>query len=283
MASDLAIVGEFTELIVRTDQPIKDKVDVHFEGTVPGSPPVKWNEPNHQPRMVSQEANKQTYVITWKANWKGTDAQLASAPQLRFTVHGESQGGGKVIGSSVDVIALRRPIEITTNVDLIRIMLHEFASPTGSGGFQLNKSPLVQFLSSLTIQQKKLLLDHPAGSSGNRLVALITLYPPTPARLIGADFTDSSAAAIPNACFSVFHCQGPGKIVTLVCHTEHFLVNEHNPDTQVFLKNPQLGVPAEKWQSKKKSATVMFKIAALEQDGEFMSSIVVPCLYMVKT
>ena len=284
--TDLAIIGEPTALIVRTDQPIKDRVDIHFEATFPGSPgeSVKWEEVKVFAGGVSPEPvpNKHTYLMTWKAEWKGTPEQLDKGPLLRFTVHGVGTAGGKVVGTSSDVLALRRPIEITSKNELIRIMLHEFSSPSGGGNFQFNKEPLKRFLQSLTMQQKKLLLDHPVAGSGHRLVVFITLYPPTQARLMGADFTDEPSPAIPNASFSVFHCQGPGKVVTLVCHTEHFLVNLHNPDTQKFVKDPQANVPAEQWQSKSTNAPVRFKIAALAPDEKFMRGVVLHRVFTAK-
>jgi hypothetical protein len=273
---DIAIIGENSDLIVETDQAIQPDVKVIFEAVAidEGSEvSYSWTEPARLlPQPPQTGSTKFRHLIKWFAKLpdnppsKPPPGFLEKGPVVKFTVRGKGTGGESVAGTSPDHLRLRPAIEITGNVHLVRIMQHEFSILAGT----FDRSPLQEFLNTLTIQQKKLLLDYDVGSDGNRLVIFVTMYPPTNARLMAADFTSDTNPAIPNACFSVFHCQGPGKAVALVCHTENFLVNLRNNHTTELITGPQAGMPAAQWQRRDSKSPVKFKIAAMPPDEHFM-------------
>jgi hypothetical protein len=273
------MIGEVSDLIVETDQAIQPDVTITFEATAmdQGHEVIhSWTESARaSPQPPQPGSTRLRHLIKWLAKLPDSGGNpprkpppgfLELGPILRFTVNGKGTGGGTVVGTSPDYLDLRPAIEITGNPDLRRIMLHEFALVAGT----FDRSPLQDFLDTLTIQQKKLLLDYDVGPSGHRLVVFVTMYPPTNARLMGADFTHDTNPAIPNACFSVFHCQGRGKAVTLVCHTENFLVNLRNGPTRELIAGPQAGMPAAQWQSRTAKKPPKFKIAAMPPDEHFM-------------
>ena len=269
---DTAIVGEPTDLYVETDEALQSDVTVQFRAQFTddkGAAGLKeWQEQLTAASTTPHEplTGKPAFLIKWRANYPGNQKDLTFSPVLRFIVQGRGAGGNQVIGPSQHLIVLRPAIAITTNPGLTRIMLHEFAKLSGVAPSQtvvFDPGPLQQFLDGLSFEQKKLLVNYDPGSSGNRLVIFVSIYPATDARRMGADLTQESTPAIANAQFSVFHCQGPGKVVALVCHTAHFLVNMRNGDTQKLINGPQDGRPASDWQSKTVTKPVRFMIASV--------------------
>ena len=127
--------------------------------------------------------------------------------------------------------------------------------------FEFDDAPLQAYIDRLSVQQKKLLLNRKV-VSGGRLVVFITVYRQKPLRMC-ADFGPGRGSAHPNATFSVFHCTGVDGGATLVCHTEHFLVNLTNGPTNTWLHSPQRGKAAKDWLKKSNAAPPLFKIGAM--------------------
>ncbi len=207
--------------------------------------------------------------IAWVANLdkgKRKDAE-GRACTVIFTVNGTDADGRRVVAQSSDKIIIR-PILITQDPKLTRIMVHEFSrikTPVDlndNDPFQFDEAPLRAYLDSLSPQQKKMLLNRKVSAPGGRLVAFLTVYRQKPLRMC-ADFGPGRGSAHPNASFSVFHCQGPDKDVTLICHTEHFLVNLTNGPTNQWLHSPQKGKAAKDWLKKSNPAAPEFKIGAM--------------------
>jgi hypothetical protein len=65
-----------------------------------------------------------------------------------------------------------------------------------------------------------------------------------------------------NASMSVFACRGPGEVVTLVTHTNHFVVNTANGPTRSLLKNSQAGKPPNQWLSPANPSPPKFVVAS---------------------
>lgn len=165
-----------------------------------------------------------TVLIPWRVNINGSFRMPPHPASISFTVN-------SVSGVKASNLLKIPAFKLTSEAKLRSIMLHEFAKQ-GARGFELNDEPLQKFVDDLTPQQRKLLATHKVGSAGNRLVVFITLQPQNALRM-NADTCQTFAQSLrPNATFTVFHCQGPGKAVTLVCHTEHFVLNMLNPDTK---------------------------------------------------
>jgi hypothetical protein len=218
-------------------------------------------------------ANLKTSRIAWVANLgKGAnpDAERHACTVI-FTVSGVGVDGRRVTAQSGDKIIVR-PIGITTDPRLTRIMVHEFsrakAAPAAGDDdpFEFDPAPVQAYVDSLAPQQKKLLLNLKPAKPEGRLVVLITLCKQKPLRMC-ADFGPGNGSAHPNATFSVFHCQGPDKDVTLVCHTEHFLLNLTNGRTNTWIHTAQKGKAASVWLKKSNPAPPEFKIGSMLPQG----------------
>lgn len=145
------------------------------------------------------------------------------------------------------------PIVVTDHPDLKAIMIHEFSKADGNS-FVFDPAPLQQIIDGLSVEQKKLLATYDIGSAKGRLVVFIT-FQPGATRLMFADNCSGSPVSVhANAGFSVFACRGPGEMVTLACHTDHFVVNMDNrrgtakvPDTQNIFTGSQGGKRPDDW------------------------------------
>ena len=268
-------LGEKLSLLVEADQFFDPDVTVTFRAfftdAAGADQEISFTESlkavNAQPRTPGSTLKASR--IDWVANLdkgKNKDAEGRSCTVI-FTVTGAGQDGRRQIAQSADKIIIR-PILITTDPRLTRIMIHEFARPKAApppgddDPFEFDPAPMQAFLDSLAPQQKKLLLNLKVAKPEGRLVAFITICKQKPLRMC-ADFGPGSGSAHPNATFSVFHCQGPEKDVTLVCHTEHFLVNLTNPRTNAWIHAPQKAKPAKEWLKKSNPAPPQFKLGSM--------------------
>ncbi|MFL6393018.1 MAG: hypothetical protein ACJ71E_13340 [Nitrososphaeraceae archaeon] len=208
--------------------------------------------------------------IAWPANLgkgKNKDAERHSCTVI-FTVNGVGVDGRRIVAKSLNKIIIR-PILITKDPRLTRIMVHEFSKPktnpdpADDDPFEFDPAPLQAHIDGMSPEQKKLLLNTKVAKPAGRLVVLITLYAKKPELRMRADFSGDTACARPNATFSVFHCQGPEKDVTLVCHTEHFLLNLNFGPCNTWLHAPQSGKPASEWLKKSNTTPPKFRIGSM--------------------
>lgn len=271
----IVVIGEKLSLLVDAEQFFSGPVVVTFRAFFTDENNVDQafsftetltavNAPPRKPGATLKSSR-----IAWTANLaKGTrkDAE-ATACGVIFTVSGTDAGGQPVAAQSTDKIIIK-PILITKEPKLRRIMVHEFsrpknpARPDDPDPFEFNPAPLQTYIDGLSVQQKKMLLNRKVSTPGGRLVVFITVYRQKPLRM-SADFGAGSGSAHPNATFSVFHCDGPDKDVTLVCHTEYFLLNLANGPTKIWLHSPQKGKAAKDWLKKSNLAPPLFKIGAM--------------------
>jgi hypothetical protein len=238
--------------------------------------PSKTRDPN---------SSKKACRIAWDVNLHGDKEAMQNACTVIFTVHGEAESGRRLVALSQDKIIIR-PILLTTDPKLTRIMYHEFSRPKASpppgdeDPFEFNPHAVQAYINTLSPQQKKLLLNYKVNKPEGRLVVFVTLYAQKPLRMC-ADYCDKGVkCARPNATFSVFHCLGPEKDPVLVCHTEHFLVNLFNPDTNAWVHGAQKGKPAREWLRKSNPQPPQFKIGSILPqamcDGVIWSRIFTP-------
>ncbi|MEA3154390.1 MAG: hypothetical protein QOK44_1979 [Betaproteobacteria bacterium] len=271
----IVVVGEKLSLFVEAEQFFSPQVTVTFRAFFTDSSgadkELTFTESlvaaNAPPR--SSTSTLKASRIAWVANLdkgKRKDAEARDCVVI-FTVSGTNADGRRVIAKSSDKIIIR-PILITKDPKLTRIMVHEFSrikTPVDVNDidpFQFDEAPLQAYIDALSVQQKKMLLNRKVSTPGGRLVVFLTVYRQKRLRMC-ADFGPGNGSAHPNATFSVFHCQGPGKDVTLVCHTEHFLLNLFNGPTNQWLHAPQKGKAAKDWLKKSNTAPPLFKIGSM--------------------
>lgn len=269
----VVVVGETLSLFVESDQPFDSAVTVTFRAFFTDAAGVdrefSFSEALTAVVAPARTPGRAASRITWLANLdKGRrrDAETRDCTVI-FTATGAGVDGRRVVSQSTDKIVIR-PIVITSDPRLTRIMIHEFSRPKPAPAaadddpFEFDPAPLRAYLDSLSPQQRKLLLNLEIAKPEGRLVVFITIYAQKPLRM-EADFGPGTGSAHPNATFSVFHCAGPEKGVTLVCHTEHFLVNLRNGRTNAWLHAPQKGKPARQWLQKSNTAPPMFRIGSM--------------------
>jgi hypothetical protein len=264
--------GETVGLLLEVDAEIDPTVDVGFTCTLFDS-----DDPSHnvhatsifselltaeksKPRQGSKR--KLAFRLPWVV--KGMNPPF----QVEFSVKAKDKQGNPLVSSTPD--KLHVPLIKATKLPILtKIMLHEFHQADGT----FDQAPLDAYIKSLSFEQKRLLLNY---KTENRLVVFITLYSEAKcgSKLIGGDYCPKTLGPRPfikpNATFSVFHCQGVGKNVTLVCHTEHFLLNMRNnwgtKNTTTFMKGTKTSrsgrslTPAQ-WLDKSNTEPLMFKVA----------------------
>ncbi|MDQ3001778.1 MAG: hypothetical protein M3Y08_11025, partial [Fibrobacterota bacterium] len=219
--------------------------------------------------------------IPWTVNINGsfTMPKKPATSILSFAISGKTPSG-----KSLQVKAgnrLRIPaFKVTPNEKLRRIMIHEFPKDDGKGTFGFDEAAVQAELDKLTAQQRKLLATLDPGPSGNRLVAFITLQKENDLRM-HADICQPDAFSIkPNATFAVFHCQGAGKEVSLVCFVRHFVFNMINPETNTLVHQPQGKKKADEWLARVNPTPPVFKIGCFARlgltDGTFWNRIYTP-------
>jgi len=282
-----------------------DRMLLYVEAEEVFVPPVRVNfkafftDPNGQSREITFQENltaepsetrdpnssKKACRIAWDVNLQGDKDAEQSDCTVIFTVHGEAESGRRLVALSQDKIIIR-PILLTTNPKLTRIMFHEFSRPKVSpppgdeDPFEFDPQAVQTYLNTLSPQQKKLLLNYTVNKPVGQLVVFITLYAQKPLRMC-ADYCDKGVkCARPNATFSVFHCRGPEINPVLVCHTEYFLVNLFNPDTNAWVHGVQKGKPAREWLRKSNPQPPRFRIGSILPqrmcDGVIWSRIFTP-------
>lgn len=266
-------IGESLSLFVESDQAFEGPVTVTFRAffsdTAGTDKEFTFSESLQAVPAAARTAGRTGSSIKWLANLdKGNNKEAEGRDcTVIFTASGPGVDGRRVVAQSTDKIIVR-PILITTDPRLTRIMVHEFsrskAAPAAGDPdpFEFDPAALQAYVDALAPQQKKLLLNLAVAKPEGRLVVFITLYRQKPLRM-EADFGAGGGSVHPNATFSVFHCQGPDKGVTLVCHTEHFLMNLANGRTKTFIHAQQKGKPAREWLKRSNTAPPEFRIGSM--------------------
>lgn len=260
------VIGDKFDLYVQGKKFFKPNVVVTFEGFYRDDQDkiyfLRWEENLIARHSIPRDENsaKKASRIKWKVNLNNNEDAARHLSTLLYEVRGEGESGKRHYARSHAKITIPA-IKITTDIKLTRIMLHEFAKPAGNN-YVFYSAPVQAYINSLSVQQKKLLLNYKVDKPEGRLVIFISIYPINELRM-GADTCYSRATVKPNATFTVFYCRGPGKDVTLVCHTKHFFLNMLNGHTSSLMRGKQGGKDANKWHSKKNSNPVKFKIACM--------------------
>jgi len=269
----VVVLGETLSLFVESDQPFDAAVNVTFRAfftdAAGADREFTFSEALEAVPAQARTAGRSASRIKWVANLaKGSNPEAENSDcTVIFTASGAGVDGRRVVSQSTDRIVIR-PIAITSDPRLTRIMVHEFSRPKAAPApddddpFEFDPAPLQAYIDTLSPQQKKLLLNLKVARPEGRLVVFLTVYRQKPLRM-EADFGPRDGSAHPNATFSVFHCAGPEKPVTLVCHTEHFLLNLRNGRTNAWLHAPQKGTPARDWLKKSNVAPPQFRIGSM--------------------
>jgi hypothetical protein len=246
----VTVVGDTVDLYVETNETIGPNVDVDYQ-----SVPVKAN-PNQTTPANINFAEKLTAVtaplrdppnakglfafrIKWNVNLKNDPALEKETAVLVARVRGTSTETGRLVTAPIRDLLFVQAIDVTKDPKLTRIMLHEFArEDERTLKIEFDPKPVETFVTTLTVQQKKTLCKIAEANPGGKLVVFITLYDPAKKQLrMFADNGKGTPSIRPNATFTVFHCRDVEKGgVTLVCHTEHFVVHMGNGDTQKFFQ-----------------------------------------------
>ena len=186
--------------------------------------------------------------LAWRVQWIVKDAGFQPPFDVQFIIKVRTQSGKTVVLCPSDRLYIPR-ITITKHPALLRIMQTEFSRREGNR-WVFDPEPVQTFIDKLTVEQRRVLHDTPVkvpddpSEPFGRLVCFMTLYK-NKGLLMGANI-GMRREARPNAYFTVFHCMGPGRPVTLICHTEHLLINfEQDQPTdatrQFFLAREQAG------------------------------------------
>ena len=247
----MTVVGDIADLYVETNEAIGADVQVDYQ-----SVPVNTN-PNQTAAANISFIEQLTAVaaplrdppnarglfafrIKWKVNLKNDPNLEKDTSVLVARVRGRSTQSGRLVSAPIRDLLFVQAIDVTKEPKLTRIMLHEFAKADPSGGsFVFDPKPVEDFLSTLSVEQKKTLCKIAEANPAGRLVVFITLYDPAKRQLrMFADNGKGTPSIRPNATFTVFHCRDVEKGgVTLICHTEHFVVHMGNGDTQIFFQS----------------------------------------------
>jgi len=237
MAELVTVVGDNPALIAETLEPLRPDVEVQFQGAGFSFKDSLKAEPI--PEGIPDPKLPFASRIRWPAKLKNDPKLGTETRVLAARVVGVSATTGKPISGPVRDLLRVQAIDVTSDPKLTRIMFHEFAQAQGAG-FVFDPEPARRFLRSLSVQQKLHLCGIAKNNPVDRLVIYVTFYDPAPRdRKIFAD-DQARRSMRANATFSVFHCRDLAKGgVTLVCHTEHFLVHTGNGHTKAFLESRQ--------------------------------------------
>ncbi len=244
----ITVVGDTIDLYVESNEPIETAVEVQFQ-RVPVGPapkqgtsfiniqfkenliavPVPLREPNQAKGLFAAR-------IKWKVNLNHDPSLEKDTAVLVAIVRGKSQTTGRTLVAQIRDLLFIQAIDITTDPKLTRIMLHEFAR-ANQNTFIFNPQPLENFVHSLSVEQKKMLCNIAEQNPSGRLVVFVTFYDTSKKQLrMFADNGGGNHSIRPNATFSVFHCRDVDKGgITLVCHTEHFVVHFLNGSTRKWI------------------------------------------------
>lgn len=229
-------------------------------------------------RDLANARGPYAFQVKWKVNLHNDPEVRERLARIYVRVRGEGVTTKKFVSAiSPDTIGVAA-IDITNHPALTRIMLHEFATlerqPDNDIRSVFDPSELRTFLSTLSVQQKQLLVQVALQNPQGRLVIFITLYPRKNLRM-DADLCDRAGTGIvPNATFSVFFCRDNVKLtvpckstsaVTLICHTQHFVLDVVNPKTREWItKRVYDGRRPNEWLDKKTPRPIRFMIAAIQ-------------------
>lgn len=248
MATIVTVVGDEVELYVETDEPLPSEVDVVYtavdaaeRGVKAPLPPPFTERLKAVPSPLRPPPNTAAVAsrMKWIVDLNRVDRERLLTVTLQAQVRGKFASGRNFFVSVSDQLRVVG-IPVTDDPKLTRIMLHEFSTSAGAASV-FDPGPAEAFSSLLHAQQRRLLLDRAQANPGGRLVVLATLYDPaTKRRHMRAEMFEKAVQA--NATFTVFHCEDPFKRgITLICHTEHFVVNFFNPSTREWIKKPVPG------------------------------------------
>lgn len=280
----IAVTGEQVFLIVNGTEAITGPVDVAFQLRDGGPDLITldfWNEslvaeapdPVANPGAVAR--------IPWTVNINGDFAmpKLAAVNVIFFSIQTKTATGKTVVLSAGNRLIIPG-FKVTRNPKLRRLMIHEFPKPDGKGGFDFDEAAVQAELDKLTPQQRKLLATLDPGPSGNRLVTFATLQKENGLRMHADICQDTPFSIKPNATFAVFHCQGAGKEVSLVCFVRNFVINMINPETNTLLHQPQGKQKADDWLARGNPTPPVFKIGCFARaqltDGVLWNRIFTP-------
>lgn len=281
----LAVTGENVFLLIQGIEQVTGPVNVSFQLRTDGPEIITldfWDE-----SLVAEAADPaapgqagSAGRIPWTVNLNGqfTMPKSPAISIIFFSVTGKS-ASGKTINVKAANRLLIPAFKVTSNARLRKLMTHEFPKPKGQD-FAFDEAPLQAELDALTPQQRKLLATADPGPEGNRLVTFITLVPESDRRM-HADTCQADPFSIkPNATFAVFHCQGAGKEVSLVCFTRYFVFNMINPETNGLVHGAQGKQKADAWLSRANLTPPQFKIGCFARpqftDGTLWNRVYAP-------
>jgi hypothetical protein len=273
----VAVTGEKVFLLLQGSAPVTGPVDVSFQLRTEGPDIITldfWTE-----SLVAEAADPVANPgavarIPWTVNLNGafTMPKSPAVSVIFFSVSGTSAAG------PVNVKAANRlkipAFKVTPNPRLRRIMIHEFPIADGKGGFKFDEAAVQAELDKLSPEQRKLLATHDPGPTGNRIVLFTTLQQENNLRMHADTCPDKDkgqppTSIKPNATFAAFHCQGPGKEVTLVCFARHFVLNMINPRTNALIRGSQGGKKGDAWLARANPTPPVFKVGCYAKGGSF--------------
>lgn len=286
VATIIAVTGENVVLLLNGTEPITGPVEVDFQWRTEGPDPIItldfWTE-----NLTAEAADPATdggavARIKWKVNLNGSFAMPRKPPMslVSFSIASKTPSGKPLRVTAGN--RLRIPaFSVTQVAKARRIMRHEFFREVSFARHEFNETPVLEAMDKLDPAQRKLLANHDPGPTGNRLVALITLQKENNTRMHAdtcpRDFGGPPDSVKPNSDFMLFHVQGPGKPVTLVCFTRFFVVNMKNGPTFDLMRNPLGGKVADDWLARSNPKPPGFKIGAFVlpnvTDGVFWNQI----------
>lgn len=232
-------------------------------------------------RNPSPTSKKFASLVKWKVNLQKDKELEGQIVEVAFQARGTGAQSGKIISAlAKNNNIIVAGIDITQDPKLTRIMLHEFATPAGRSAV-FDPAPVRSYLDTLTAQQKRLLYFHAIDKPEGRLVVFVTLYPRKPLRMFADIFANG---VVPNATFSVFFCRDLAKGgVTLVCHTQHFVLDVFNGSTKEWItKRTYDGKKPNDWLNKTNPKPIQFKIACVKPQG-FCDGVMWNCIYEAST
>jgi len=272
----VTVVGDTVDLLFETSELVAPGVEVDFQSVPVQTGPNQTTPPANISFTESLTAAPAppppepkglfAFRIPWKANLK-KDAELEKRTAVLVArVRGRSTETGRLVTAPIREQLFVQAIDVTKDPKLTRIMLHEFASPNAAGDVVFDPKPVEDFVGTLSVPQKKTLVKKAEANPDGRLVVFITFYDPTKKQLrMFADNGKGNNSIRPNATFTVFHCRDVTKGgVTVVCHTEHFVVHFLNGDTQKFIQTkagPKRQLPNE-YMQKSNEDPVEYKLGA---------------------
>lgn len=275
----VTVLGSEEWLHFECSEQLQPSVRVTFTATAVSDPqntspakPATWAEQlTAEPVSDKPPSGDAPATVAMRIRWTVAHAPQVSTPP-RFELTYKVEGIG--LASRTPAFAAEREKLLVDSIDVVsepaltKIMLHEFPKPLATPSdlsnvtTEFDPGPAQTYIRGLSAQQKKLLLRYNVDKfEGNRLVVFITLAKNANRRMC-ADFCEpgTPSRALANSSFAVFHCRGPTKGATLVCYTEHFLVNLRNPSTARLVHAREGDRGPDQWMRKNTDRPVMFKI-----------------------